>query len=462
MARYTSVTTILKKFMTPKQLWDSALVELGLSVSKANFQTWFKDTTVSRTEDGVAYLAVPNAFVRDWLSDKYHKTIVHALRGLSEHIRSVEYVISKDEQRKAPPTAAWPNTANTANTELPLKEYYINKESNLNPRYTFEAFVVGPFNELAHAAAQAIIKKPAVYNPLFFYGNTGHGKTHIIQAVGNHLAKSEPSKKAFYITSEKFQLEFVVAMQANRINQFKEKYRVYDLFIMDDIQFLSEKWKTQEELFHLFNTLYEHNKQIIFSADVHPNFISDIQDRLKSRFASGMVVDLPAPDFESRIAILQSKAKGAGFPISMENAQYLAGIIEGNIRELEGLLNAIMCSSQLKGRELSLSEIKSIVKANEKPKKTTSVKDVLRVISNFYQIEESSIYEKTRRKEVVRPRQIAMFLLREDCSISYPLIGQKLGGRDHTTVIHSYEKIKNELKHNTELEREIKQLRTML
>ncbi|TSC84531.1 MAG: chromosomal replication initiator protein [Parcubacteria group bacterium Gr01-1014_17] len=446
---------------SPKQLWESALVEIGTSISKANFQTWFKDTNVSRLEDGVAYLAVPNAFVRDWISDKYHKMALHALRNLSEQIRSIEYVITKDEQKRAPARIAeW--THDSGNTELPLKEHYTNKENNLNPRYTFDSFVVGPFNELAHAAAQAIIKKPAVYNPLFFYGNTGHGKTHLVQAVGNFLYKTEPLKKAFYITSEKFQIEFVVAMQANRINQFKEKYRIYDLFIMDDIQFLSGKWKTQEELFHLFNTLYESNKQIIFSADVHPNFISDIQDRLKSRFASGMVVDLPAPDFESRIAILQSKAKHSGFPISMETAQYLAGIIEGNIRELEGLLNAIICSSQLKGRELNLSEVKSIVKANEKPKKMISIKDVLRVISNFYQIEESSIYEKTRRKEVVRPRQIAMFLLREDCSISYPLIGQKLGGRDHTTVIHSYEKIKNELKHNSTLEQEIKQLRAML
>lgn len=447
--------------MSPKQLWESALVEIGSAISKANFQTWFKDTTVSRLEDGIAYLAVPNAFVRDWISDKYHKMSLHALRNLSEQIRSIEYVISKDEQKRAPVNAK-PWIPEAGNTELPLKEHYINKENNLNPRYTFDSFVVGPFNELAHAAAQAIIKKPSVYNPLFFYGNTGHGKTHLIQAIGNFLYKTDPQKKAFYITSEKFQIDFVVAMQANRINQFKEKYRIYDLFIMDDIQFLSGKWKTQEELFHLFNTLYESNKQIIFSADVHPNFISDIQDRLKSRFASGMVVDLPAPDFESRIAILQSKAKQAGFPISMDTAQYLAGIIEGNIRELEGLLNAIVCSSQLKGRELSLTEVKSIVKANEKPKKMVSVKEVLRVISNFYQIEEASIYEKTRRKEVVRPRQIAMYLLREDCSVSYPLIGQKLGGRDHTTVIHSYEKIKNELKHNSTLEQEIKQLRAML
>ncbi len=447
--------------MSPKQLWESALVEIGTSISKANFQTWFKDTAVSRLEDGIAYLVVPNAFVRDWISDKYHKMALHALRNLSEHIRSIEYVIAKDEQKRTPAhTLVW--TPDSGNTELPLKEHYTNKENNLNPRYTFDSFIVGPFNELAHAAAQAIIKKPAVYNPLFFYGNTGHGKTHLVQAVGNFLYKTEPLKKAFYITSERFQMEFVVAMQANHINQFKEKYRVYDLFIMDDIQFLSGKWKTQEELFHLFNTLYENNKQIIFSADVHPNFIGDIQDRLKSRFASGMVVDLPAPDFESRIAILQSKAKQSGFPISMDTAQYLAGIIEGNIRELEGLLNAIVCSSQLKGRELSLTEVKSIVKANEKPKKTISVKDVLRVISNFYQIEEASIYEKTRRKEVVRPRQIAMFLLREDCAVSYPLIGQKLGGRDHTTVIHSYEKIKNELKHNSTLEQEIKQLRAML
>lgn len=459
--RYTFST--LKKMTDVKQLWESTLTEVGLSVSKPNFQTWFKDTALARVEDGVAYLAVPNAFVRDWLSDKYHKMILHALRGLSEQVRSLEYLISKDESRKFVAQKILAHAAaDGSSIELPLKEHYINKENNLNPRYTFDSFIVGPFNELAHAAAQAIIKKPAAYNPLFFYGHTGHGKTHLIQAIGNFFYTTNPSKKVYYITSEKFQVELVNSMQANKINQFKEKYRVYDIFIMDDIQFLSEKWKTQEELFHLFNTLYENSKQIIFSADVHPNFISDIQDRLKSRFASGMVVDLPAPDFESRIAILQSKAKQNGFPMSMETAQYLAGIIEGNIRELEGLLNTIMCNTQVKGRDLSLNEIKQIVKANEKPKKMVSVKEVVRVIAHFYQIEEKSIYEKTRRKEVVRPRQIAMFLLREDCSVSYPLIGQKLGGRDHTTVIHSYEKIKKELKENSVLEQELKQLRAML
>lgn len=443
-----------------KQLWESALTEVGLSVSKPNFQTWFRDTSLTRVEDGVAYLAVPNAFVRDWLSDKYHKMVLHALRGLSEQVRSLQYIISKDEPKKA----AFHTTSSAAAgaAELPLKEHLVNKENNLNPRYTFDSFIVGPFNELAHAAAQAIIKKPAAYNPLFFYGHTGHGKTHLIQAVGNFFYRTDPSKKVYYITSEKFQVELVNAMQANKINQFKEKYRIYDVFIMDDIQFLAEKWKTQEELFHLFNTLYENNKQIIFSADVHPNFIGDIQDRLKSRFASGMVVDLPPPDFESRIAILQSKAKSVGFPMSMETAQYLAGIIEGNIREMEGLLNAIVCNTQLKGRDLTLAEVKQIVKVNEKPKKTVSVKDVVRVIAQFYQIEEKSIYEKTRRKEVVRPRQIAMYLLREDCSVSYPLIGQKLGGRDHTTVIHSYEKIKGELNENSALEQELKQLRAMM
>jgi chromosomal replication initiator protein len=443
-----------------KHIWDSALTEVGAAISPANFKTWFKDTTIARVEGGIVQLAVPNAFVRDWLADKYHKLILHALRALAGDIRSLEYVVAKDQKHVAP-TRTTPLETNAA--ELPLAEHYVNKDTNLNPRYTFESFVVGPFNELAHAAAQAILKKRAVYNPLFFYGNTGHGKTHLIQAIGNYVSAPENGRsKVYYITSEKFQMELVNSMQANSINSFKEKYRAYDALIMDDIQFLSEKWKTQEELFHLFNTLYEQNKQIIFSADVHPNFISDIHDRLKSRFASGMVVDLPAPDFESRIAILSAKAKRSGFTLSPETAQYLAGVIEGNIRELEGLLNSIVCTAQLKGREPSLAEVKQIVKANEKPKKSVSVKDVLRVISHFYQIEEKSIYEKTRRKEVVRPRQIAMYLLREDCNVSYPLIGQKLGGRDHTTVIHSYEKIKGELKENKDLEQELKQLRAML
>ncbi len=444
-----------------KTLWNNVLAEIEVSISKANFSTWFKDTFIERIEDGVVSLAVPNTFVKDWLFTKFHKAILKSLRNFDENIRAVEYIVSKDDSRKKPEIKE--KVVETPNRELPLADFYINKDDNLNPRYTFETFVVGPFNELAHVASQAVIKKPGiVYNPLFIYGETGRGKTHLIQAIGNHLKTLDKTKKVYYITSEKFAVDYINSLQANKINYFKEKYRKYDVFIMDDIQFLSNKEKTQEELFHLFNNLYDNNKQIIFSSDKHPNFIPNLENRLKSRFGAGMIVDIPAPDHESRAAILRAKAQLNNFNMNPEVVEYIATTIDTNIRELEGTLNALICQAQLKGKDLTLNDVKNIIKGSPKPKKAFSVKDIIKIVAGFYNIEEESIYEKSRRKEVVLPRQLTMYILREDFNVSYPSIGQKMGGRDHTTVIHSCEKIKNELKMNSLLVQELEQIRSMI
>lgn len=444
-----------------KKLWDSVLVEMELSLSKPNFNTWFRDTYVLKQEEGKVFVAVPNAFVKDWLSNKFHNNILKALRDASENTQSLQYVISK-ENPNAKQDSIQSEKIISMNKELPMQDYYINKDDNLNPRYTFESFIVGPFNEFAHAAAQAVMKKPGiVYNPLFIHGGTGHGKTHLIQAIGNYI-KNSTNRKVFYTTSEKFSQEYVNALQTNKPNFFKEKYRKYDVLIMDDIQFFSQKMKIQEELFHLFNHLYDNNKQIIFSSDKHPGLIQDLEDRLKSRFSAGMVVDIPAPDNESRAAIIRTKSSTSQYPIAKDVIDYLAYSINGNIRELEGTINSILCQSQMKERELTLSEVKNFVKNNAKPKKMVSVKEVVKTIAEFYNIEEQSIYDKTRKKEIIKPRQIIMYILREDFSISYPAIGDKLGGRDHTTVMHSCEKIKNDMKMDEVLVQEINQLRSIL
>ncbi len=347
--------------------------------------------------------------------------------------------------------------------ELPLQEVSINRDDNLNPRYTFDTFIVGSFNELAHAAAQAIIKKPGImYNPLFIYGSTGHGKTHLIQAIGNHIKLQNPSKRVFYMTSERFGQDCMNALQNQKMAIFKEKYRKYDLLIMDDIQFFSEKQKFQEELFHLFNTLYDNNKQIIFSSDKHPHFITGLEERLKSRFSAGMIVDIPAPDHESRMAILTAKAHQQGLNLQPEVIDYLSQAVNGNIRDLEGILNTLAIHTQLKNKDINISEARNFVKNSAKPKRAVAIKDIVKIISDFYNIEEESIYEKTRRKEIIKPRQIIMYILREDFNISYPSIGQKLGGRDHTTVIHSCEKIKTDLKEDHGLSQEIGQIRSLL
>ena len=442
-----------------KKLWQSVLSEIELSISKANFNMWFKDTFINKQEEGTVFVGVPNVFVKDWLINKYHKNILKSLRDFGEHIHAVEYLVIKPEGRKE----LVKETSNTdKHEELPLQDFYINKEDNLNSKYTFETFVVGPFNELAFAATQAIIKRTAIYNPLFVYGSTGHGKTHLIQAVGNHIKTNNPSKKIYYLTSEKFTLDLMNAISAGTANQFKEKYRKYDLLIVDDIQFFAGKQKTEEEFFHLFNSFYDNNKQIIFSSDKHPNFISGLEDRLKSRLNSGMIVEIPSPDLESRIQIFKIKSSQLNFSLSDQIIEYLASSVEGNVRELEGVLNSIICQSKLKGRDLTITEIKDLIKNNLKPKKNSSIKDVIKTIAEFYGITENEIYEKTRKTAVLKPRQVIMYILREDFNVSYPTIGEKLGGKDHTTVMHSYEKIKEDIKTNFSLIREISQIRSMI
>lgn len=439
-----------------KTLWNNVLAQIELGLSKANFSMWFKDTYIVKLEDGVVFLGVPNIFVKDWLINKYHKDILKNLRGFGEHIRNVEYLVSKEENKA--PAKETPINSN----ELPLADFYINKDDNLNPKYTFKTFVIGPFNELAHAASQAILKKTAVYNPLFIFGSTGHGKTHLIQAVGNHFKEENPNKKVFYMTSERFANDYVNSLNSGDINAFKERYKKYDLLIIDDIQFISAKTKTQEEFFHLFNHFHDSGKQLIFSSDKHPNFITDIEDRIKSRFNAGMILEIQKPDFESRILIFKKKAALLNLSLSDELIEFLASNVEGNIRELEGVLNLILCQVQLKNKDLNINDIKDLLKNTAKPKKNVSAKDVIRVVSDFYGIEEASIFEKGRKKEVIKPRQVIMYILREDFDISFPSIGDKVGNRDHSTVIHSYEKIKNDLKTNPELVQEINNIRSML
>jgi chromosomal replication initiator protein len=445
--------------MDVKQLWKSCLTEFETNISKANFSTWFKNTCILKEDAGIIYIGVPNEFVRDWLKNKYHKLITKTITGVYENMRAIEYVIIKPEVIKQ----EFPRMEGVfINKELPLKDLYINPEDNLNPRYRFDSFIVGSFNELAYAAAQAIIESPGTrYNPFFIYGGTGLGKTHLIQAVGNSIKEKYPSKKVHYMTLERFATDFVNSLQNNKANSFKEKYRKYDLLIVDDIQFIGKMEKIQEELFHTFNTFKEGNKQIIFSSDKHPNYIPNLEERLRSRFAMGMVIDISEPDYESRLAILKMKIKDLQIELSEEIVEYIASTIQGNIRELEGCLNAVTCHYQLKKKPLSINEAKSLLKNNIKPKKNVAVKEVVRIVGEHYNLEESTIYEKTRRKEIVKARQIVMYLLREDFNVSYPLIGQKLGGKDHTTVIHSYLKIKSDLKNDPQLLQEIEQIRAM-
>lgn len=444
----------------PRELWEYVLSQVELSISPANFNTWFRNSFIVKiTEDGVVHIGVPSQFFKDWYLKKFHTMLLKIIRDVSYEFRNIEYSIVKDENRKIQKEVK--NTRGAI--ELPLEDFYINKSDNLNPRYTFDTFVIGSFNNLAYTAAQAALERPGItYNPLFIYGDTGRGKTHLIQAIGNQYKKLYQGRKVFYLTSEKFVVDYTDSVQAGSANRFKDKYRQYDLLIMDDIQFLSKKEKTQEELFHLFNALYDTNKQIIFSSDRSPTSIPDIADRLKGRLASGMTVDISEPDPESRMAIVRKKAASHGVMLSDEVVDYVATTIHGSIRELEGMVNSIICHAQVKGSAPDIAEVRQSLRSFTRPQKNISVKNVVDKVAEFYGIDEESIYEKTRRREVVRPRQIIMYLLREDFHISYPTIGTKLGGRDHTTVIHSCEKIKREIVVDSELSQEIQNIRSLL
>jgi chromosomal replication initiator protein len=446
--------------MTNRELWQNALVQIELGTSETSFKTWFRNTDIAGRENGVVQVAVPSKIVKEWLMEKHHKLVLKALRTLDNTVRAVEYTVHRappsPERKPARPPVA-------ENASFDMQALYIDKRDNLNPRYTFETFVVGPFNQLAHAAAKAVLERPGLaYNPLFIYGATGHGKTHLIQAIGNYFKKQHANKKVLYVTSERFAVDYINAVRAGRANSFKDQYRQYDVLIMDDVQFIANTEKTQEELFHLFNALHDNNKQIVFSSDKHPAFLPGLEDRLKGRFSSGMIAEIPEPDVESRIAIIKAKIEQHGFSIPDDIIQYIAENVRGNIRELEGVLNMIVCKSQLKGKAISHADVRALIKHNVKPSKGVSVDEVVRRIAQYYEVAEKSIYEKTRKKEVVKPRQIIMYILREEFGVSYPSIGEKLGGRDHTTVIHSCEKIKEEMKANISLEQELDHIRALI
>lgn len=444
-----------------KELWQNALVQLELGTSPTSFKTWFRNTDIVSRDAGSVHVAVPSKIIKEWIIKHHHKTVLKALRTLDPMIRTVEFTVHKsivslnDRKTSRPPA--------TENAALDLASFYIDKRDNLNPRYTFETFVVGPFNQLAHAAAKSVLERPGLnYNPLFIYGSTGRGKTHLIQAVGNYFKKAHANKKVLYVTSERFAVDYINAVRGGHANSFKDQYRQYDVLIMDDVQFIADKERTQEELFHLFNALRDNNKQIIFSADKHPLLLHNLEERLQSRFSGGMIAEIPEPDTESRTAIIRAKIEQHGFAIPDDVIVHIAENVRGNIRELEGVLNTIVCRSQLKGKTISVADVKTLIKHSMRPSKGVSIDEVVRRIARYYDIEEKSIYEKTRKKEVVRPRQVIMYILREEFNISFPSIGEKLGGRDHTTVIHSCEKIKDEMRSNTSLESEIEHIRALV
>ena len=447
-----------------EKLWRDALFEIEPNVSKANFSTWFKDTYISKYEDGVVTINVPNDFVKEWLSTKYYKFVISSLRNLNPSIRHADYlIVSRPPQTNQPEKKSYFKQQRNNEEQLGFQELNTDTEANLNPKYTFDSFVVASFNEVAHSAAAAVSKNIGnLYNPLFIYGGVGLGKTHLLQAIGNETKKNNPAVKVQYLTSEKFANDYVLSIQNKNIHIFKEKYRKYNLLIVDDIQFFSDKLKIQEEFFHVFNALYDGNNQIIFSSDKPPQYIVGLEDRLKSRFEGGMMVDISQPSLEERMAILRVKMQQRGCLIPDEITDFIAKNIKKNIRELEGALNSVIGQSKIRGRTLSLADVEEVLKRKIKPVKIITADQMIKIIANYYNLEEKNISEKTRRQEIVKPRQIAMYLLRNDLNTPYPYIGRRLGQKDHTTAIHAYKKITCEIKMDKKLEQEINNIRDII
>lgn len=431
--------------MTKEELWKAVLGEMELSLSKANFITWFKNTSILNNENDSVIVSVPNGFVKEWLENKFHKQILTSIQNLLPEVREIKYAIGGINLPAA-------SDKRDLSQLIPEKIFETKTPSevdpltNLNKRYSFDSFVVGSNNELAHAASQAVAKSLGkVYNPLFLYGGVGLGKTHLLQATGSKVSEEDPGKKILYIPSDRLTVEIVESIRNKSIEELKNRYAKLDILIIDDIQFIAGKEKTQEIIFSTFNELYGKNKQIILSSDRPPKAIPALEERLRSRFEGGMIADIGAPDFETRLAILKLKTKNKNIELDEDVLGYIATNIQKNIRELEGALNRIVAVSQIYNKKLDIKEVKKLlVTYLNTPYRKTTPQLILRSVSEFYNISPSDLLKRSRKKEIVRPRQIAMYLLREETKSSFPEIGQKLGGRDHSTVIHAYEKIKTE------------------
>ncbi len=450
--------------MDKEQLWQAALGELELSISKANFTTWFKNTFISSYEEGKVAIGVPNSFTKTWLENKYHKEILKSLENATgNQVREVVYKVESVHKSGQP--AAVPDTSTRAAPESSQAKDERNG-FGLNSRYTFENFIVGKSSELAHAACLAVAQRPGeVYNPLFIYGGAGLGKTHLLQAVAHEILKNNPKKKVVYVTCEKFTNEFIRAITQGNGESFKEHYRNADLLLIDDIQFLAGKEGTQEEFFHTFNALHQQNKQIVISSDRPPKAIPALENRLISRFEWGMIADIAQPDFETRVAILNAKCKEKNYPLDHGIITTIATGVQSNVRELEGALNRIMAYHQLNNTPPTVESVKNIITSLSRYQKrdgAITVKQIISVVAGFFEISTGDLLGASRKKELVVPRQIAMFLMREEAKASYPAIGQELGGRDHTTAMHAYEKIKKALDEDEKIRQDIQLIRQRL
>ena len=443
--------------MDAEQAWQSALGQLQMEMPKASFDTWVRDTQIASYEDGLFTVTVHNAYARDWLESRLSSTVTRLLMGIMNRSVEVTFVVRSNENRgdlhPTPPSGETDMVAD----EIPASRP---RSCSLNPRYTFENFVVGPNNRLAHAASQAVAENPATaYNPLFLYGGVGLGKTHLLHAIGNYC--QEHGQNVLYVSSEEFTNDMIGAIRSHTTQAFREKYRSADVLLVDDIQFIAGKESTQEEFFHTFNTLHGQNKQIIVSSDRPPKSLVTLEERLRSRFEWGLTADIQLPDLETRLAILGSKAERLGRTVPAEIMELIARRVQSNIRELEGALNRIVAFADLSGMAMTV-QLADVALADLLPQRG-DVKPgaVVDMVAKAFNLSVDRLLSPDRSHDVALPRQIAMYLMRET-NVSLPQIGQALGGRDHTTVMYACEKVADLLERDDRLRTQVGQIRRQL
>ncbi len=450
--------------MQDNSLWQAVLGEIELTVSRASYVTWFKNTRLLRNKDGVLVVGVPNVFIKNQLETKFNQLIMDVLAKNDVKPDRIEYKIhSATIPRKVDESIILGQTSAPSTKPSRSSTLTHSYRQGLNERYTFETFIVGSGSELAYAACQAIAQNPGTkYNPLFIYGGVGIGKTHLIQAVGNALLQHKPGAHVVYVSTEQFVQEFIDAVRYKKNTDFASYYRNADVLIIDDVQFIAGKDKTQEEFFHTFNALHQANKQIIISSDKPPKDIPTLEERLRSRFAWGMSIDMQAPDFETRCAILQSKAHTHDVDLPQPVIDYLATNIQSNIRELEGALNQLLAFCEMRGLEPDLSIVTGLLGSAKTRPKHLSAKQIIERTARHFQIGMDEILGPKRDKDIVVPRQVAMYMLRSELHLSFPKIARELGRKDHTTAIHSVEKIEKEAAFDSDIRSAIAEIKERL
>ncbi|MDF1536415.1 MAG: chromosomal replication initiator protein DnaA [bacterium] len=432
--------------MKAQQLWKKILADLKDEVNPQIFNTWFGTLNPAALDENYLTLDAPHTFIRDWIEENYLATLINAAQGITGVDLSIRIEVTEPAAPASIPDLPPAAPARTIHPDLPPPSSQANSHLTLNPKYTFDTFVVGNSNQFAHAAALAVAEQPArSYNPLFVYGGVGLGKTHLMHAIGNYARSRNPDIRLCYLSSERFMNELINSLRFDRMPQFRETYRNMDILLVDDIQFIAGKERTQEEFFHTFNTLFDSHKQIVVSSDKFPREIPDLEERLRSRFEWGLIADIQAPDLETKIAILEKKADLAGWSLPKDAALFLAENTGSNIRELEGYLQrvtafAVFARTRVISTELVQDALKNFL---EQKKKVITVDDIQKRVSSFFNVKMSDMKSKKKNKAFILPRHTAMYMTRQLTDLSLPEIGRHFGGRDHSTVLHAVHKLEN-------------------